>query len=279
MFETGLLRGKRILVTGGGSGLGAAMGRRFLALGAELVICGRKLDRLEATATEMRAQAGGKVTTIACDIREGAAVDDMMNAIWREAPLDILVNNAAATFIAQSERLSFRAADAILAPTLHGAMYCTLAAGKRWIDGEHNGVVLSILSTSTITGRAFTVPSAMAKSAVLTMTKSLAVEWGPKGIRTVAIAPGPFPTAGASGQLRPEGRDDGWTSRNPMGRTGEHSELTDLASFLVSDRAGYINGEMVVIDGGAHLRSSGAEDLLRWTDAQWADQRAARTKS
>ncbi|MDA9525652.1 short-chain dehydrogenase [Bradyrhizobium sp. CCBAU 11434] len=279
MFETGLLRGKRILVTGGGSGLGAAMGRRFLALGAELVICGRKLDRLETTAAEMRKETGGKVTTSACDVRDGAAVDAMMDAIWREAPLDILVNNAAATFIAQSEHLSFRAADAILAPTLHGAMYCTLAAGKRWIEGRHKGVVLSILSTSTITGRAFTVPSAMAKSAVLAMTRSLAVEWGPKGIRTVAIAPGPFPTAGASGQLRPEGRDEGWTTRNPLGRVGEHSELADLASFLVSDRAGYINGEMVVIDGGAHLRSSGAEDLLRWTDAQWAEQRAARSKS
>ena len=279
MFETGLLRNKRILVTGGGSGLGAAMGRRFLSLGAELVICGRKLDRLEATAAEMREETGGKVTTIACDIRDGGAVDGMMDAIWREAPLDILVNNAAATFIAQSEHLSFRAADAILAPTLQGAMYCTLAAGQRWIEGKRGGVVLSILSTSTITGRAFTVPSAMAKSAVLAMTKSLAVEWGPKGIRTVAIAPGAFPTAGASGQLRPEGRDEGWTARNPLGRTGEHSELADLASFLVSDRAGYINGEMVVIDGGAHLRSSGAEDLLRWTDVQWAEQRATRAKS
>jgi NAD(P)-dependent dehydrogenase (short-subunit alcohol dehydrogenase family) len=268
-----------MLVTGGGSGLGAAMGRRFLALGAELVICGRKLDRLDATASAMRAETGGKVTTIACDIRDGAAVDAMMDAIWREAPLDTLVNNAAATFIAQSEHLSFRAADAILAPTLHGAMYCTLAAGRRWIEGGHRGVVLSILSTSTITGRAFTVPSAMAKSAVLAMTKSLAVEWGPKGIRTIAIAPGPFPTAGASGQLRPEGRDVGWTARNPLGRTGEHSELADLASFLVSERAGYINGEMVVIDGGAHLRSSGAEDLLGWSDAQWAGQRAARAKS
>ena len=202
MFETGLLKNKRILVTGGGSGLGAAMGRHFLALGAELVICGRKLDRLEATASEMRAQTGGKVTTIACDIRDGAAVEAMMDAIWREAPLDTLVNNAAATFIAQSEHLSFRAADAILGPTLHGAMYCTLAAGRRWIEGKHGGVVLSILSTSTITGRAFTVPSAMAKSALLAMTKSLAVEWGPKGIRTVAIAPGPFPTAGASGPTR-----------------------------------------------------------------------------
>lgn len=278
MFETNLLNEKRILVTGGGSGIGAAMGRRFLALGAELVICGRKLDRLEATASEMRKESSGKVTTIACDVRDGAAVDNMMDQIWREAPLDILVNNAAATFIAQSEHLSFRAADAILAPTLHGAMYCTLAAGKRWIEGKHGGVVLSILSTSTITGRAFTVPSAMAKSALLAMTKSLAVEWGPKRIRTVAIAPGPFPTVGASGQLRPEGRDEGWTARNPLGRTGEHGELADLASFLVSDRAGYINGEMVVIDGGAHLRSSGAEDLLGWTEAQWAEQRAARSR-
>ena len=226
----------------------------------------------------MRSEFGGKVSVVRCDIRDGAAVDAMMDAVWREAPLDVLVNNAAATFIAQTEHLSFRAADAILAPTLHGAMYCTLAAGKRWIEGAHKGVVLSILSTSTITGRAFTVPSAMAKSAILAMTKSLAVEWGPKGIRTVAIAPGAFPTPGASGQLRPEGRDDGWSSKNPLGRVGEHGELADLASFLISDRAGYINGEMVVQDGGSHLRSSGAEDLLQWTDAQWEKQRTARSK-
>ncbi len=278
MFEKGLLAGKRILVTGGGSGLGAAMGRRFVALGAELIICGRRLELLEAAAAQMRDDLGGKVAAVRCDIRDGAAVEAMMDAIWREAPLDVLVNNAAATFIAQTEQLSFRAADAILAPTLHGAMYCTLAAGKRWIEGKQKGVVLSILSTSTITGRAFTVPSAMAKSAVLAMTKSLAVEWGPKGIRTVAIAPGAFPTPGASGQLRPEGRDESWASKNPLGRTGEHGELADLASFLISDRAGYINGEMVVVDGGAHLRSSGAEDLLQWTDAQWEKQRAARSK-
>lgn len=276
MFESSLLKNKRILVTGGGSGLGAAMGHRFLELGAALVICGRKRDRLEATAAGMREQTGAEVTTIGCDIRDGAAVERMMDEVWREGPLDILVNNAAATFIAQTEHLSFRAADAILAPTLHGAMYCTLAAGRRWIERRHKGVVLSILSTSTITGRAFTVPSAMAKSALLAMTKSLAVEWGPKGVRMVAIAPGPFPTAGASGQLRPEGRDEGWTMRNPLGRTGEHRELADLASFLVSDRAAYINGEMVVIDGGAHLRSSGAEDLLGWTEEQWSEQRAAR---
>ena len=207
MFEKGLLKGKRILVTGGGSGLGAAMGRRFLELGGELVICGRRLELLEATAADMRSKIGGKVSFQRCDIRDGAAVDAMMDVVWRDGPIDVLVNNAAATFIAQTEQLSFRAADAILAPTLHGTMYCTLAAGKRWIDGKHKGVVLSILSTSTITGRAFTVPSAMAKSAILALTKSLAVEWGPKGIRTVAIAPGAFPTPGATGQLRPEGRD------------------------------------------------------------------------
>ncbi len=278
MFEKDLLAGRRILVTGGGSGLGAAIARRFVELGAELIICGRRLELLEATAARLRSDPGGKVAAIRCDIRDGAAVDAMMEAIWREKPIDVLVNNAAATFIAQTEQLSFRAADAILAPTLHGAMYCTLAAGKRWIEGKHRGVVLSILSTSTITGRAFTVPSAMAKSAILAMTKSLAVEWGPKGIRTVAIAPGAFPTPGASGQLRPQGRDENWASRNPLGRVGEHRELADLASFLVSDSAGYINGEMVVQDGGAHLRSSGAEDLLAWSDAQWEQQRAARSK-
>jgi NAD(P)-dependent dehydrogenase (short-subunit alcohol dehydrogenase family) len=279
MFEKGLLKQKRILITGGGSGLGAAMGRRFAELGAELIICGRRLELLEQVAAETRSEFGAKVTPIRCDIRDGAAVDAMMGAIWQEAPIDVLVNNAAATFIAQTEHLSFRAADAILAPTLHGTMYCTLAAGKRWIEGEYKGVVLSILSTSTITGRAFTVPSAMAKTAVLAMTRSLAVEWGPKGIRTVAIAPGAFPTPGATGQLRPQGRDESWAHRNPLGRAGDHGELANLASFLISDAAGYINGEMVVQDGGAHLRSSGAEDLLKWTDTEWEKQRAARAKS
>lgn len=279
MFEKTLLAGKRILVTGGGSGLGAAMAKRFGELGAELVICGRRREVLDATAQRLRDETGATVHVMPCDIRDAAAVDGMMDAIWREAPLDVLINNAAATFIAQSEHLSPRAADAILAPTLHGTMYCTLAAGKRWIESQHRGVVLSILSTSTITGRAFTVPSAMAKSAVLAMTKSLAVEWGPKGIRLVAIAPGSFPTPGASGQLQAKGRTDS-AAKNPLGRVGNHDELADLASYLISDRASYINGEMVVQDGGAHLRSSGAEDLLQWTDAQWAEQReAARTRN
>lgn len=279
MFEKDLLKGKRILITGGGSGLGAAMGRRFAELGAELVICGRRAELLEQTASAIRSEFGAGITTVRCDVRDGSAVEAMMDHVFRDAPLDVLVNNAAATFIAQTEHLSFRAADAILAPTLHGAMYCTLAAGKRWIERNHSGVVLSILSTSTITGRAFTVPSAMAKSAVLAMTKSLAVEWGPKGIRTVAIAPGAFPTPGATGQLHPGERQESWAHRNPLGRHGEHGELANLASYLVSDQAGFINGEMVVQDGGSHLRSSGAEDLLQWTESQWEKHRATRAKN
>jgi len=170
--------------------------------------------------------------------------------------------------------------DAVLGTTLHGPLYCTLAAGQRWIAERRPGVVLSILSTSTITGRAYTVPSAMAKSGVLSMTKSLAVEWGPKGIRLVAIAPGPFPTPGATAQLNPSERASGRSqvSSNPLGRPGDPAELANLASFLVSDHASYMTGEMVVIDGGAHLRTSGAEDLLGWTPEQWEALRTRRAR-
>lgn len=212
-----------------------------------------------------------------CDVRDAAAVDEMVGHAFAEGPLDALVNNAAATFIARTDKLSARAADAVLAPTLHGALYATLACGRRWIDGGRRGTVLSILSTSTLTGRAFTVPSAMAKSALLAMTRSLAVEWGPQGVRLLAIAPGPFPTAGALRQLAPGERADAVARApmNPLGRVGRPDELADLASYLLSPQAAYINGEMVVIDGGAHLRSSGAEDLLHWTPQQWE---AARTR-
>jgi NAD(P)-dependent dehydrogenase (short-subunit alcohol dehydrogenase family) len=269
VLSSDLLQGRRILVTGGGKGLGRSMGQRFLDLGADLIICGRDIGALDATATAFRAaRPGANVTTHGCDIRSGDAVDAMMSEIWSEAPLDILVNSAAATFLAQTHLLSHRAADAILAPTLHGALYCTLAAGKRWIEGKHPGTVLSILSTSAITGRAFTVPSAMAKTALLAMTKSLAVEWGPRGVRFVAIAPGHFPTAGSLGQLS-GGSGTSLASGNPLGRSGEHEELTNLAAFLVSDAAGYINGETITIDGGQHLRSSGIEELLSWTDEDW----------
>ena len=245
MFEKSLLKGKRILITGGGSGLGAVMGRRFLELGAELVICGRRLELLETTAAEMRQESGGKVNSIRCDIRDGAAVDAMMDTVFGEAPLDVLVNNAAATFIAQSEHLSFRAADAILAPPLHGTMYCTLAAGKRWIEGKHAGVVLSILSTSTITGRAFTVPSAMAKTAVLAMTRSLAVEWGPKGIRVNAVAPGPIAT-----DIHPPGRLERITQAVPLSRAGTPDEVAEAVLFLLSAKSAFTTGAVLRVAGG-----------------------------
>jgi NAD(P)-dependent dehydrogenase (short-subunit alcohol dehydrogenase family) len=285
MFEPTLLRDKKILITGGGSGLGAAMAFRFAQLGASLVICGRRPAVLQDTATRITEQTGAAVQVLVCDIRDANAVERLFDEIWRDRALDVLVNNAAATFVAQTEHLSARAADAILAPTLHGGLYCSLAAGSRWLKAgsTKQRTILSILSTSTLTGRAFTVPSAMAKSALLAMTRSLAVEWGDKGVRCVAIAPGPFPTPGADAQLRPDARaaDTPFsvTAMNPMKRVGAHIELSNLAAYLVSEHAAYINGEMVAIDGGAHLRSSGAEDLLRWSDEQWRlfrDQRNRR---
>ncbi len=276
MFRADLLAGKRILVTGGGTGLGAAMARGFAGLGAALVLCGRRAEVLESTADELRRTFGTQVATHACDLREPAQIESMLEAIWRESPLDVLVNNAAANFIAQTERLSPRAVDAVLGPTLHGAIHCTLGVGRRWIDAARGGVVLSILSTSTITGRAYTVPSAIAKSGVLAMTRSLAVEWGAHGIRLVAIAPGPFPTPGAWERLRPAGREADPAARIPLGRAGRHDELANLACYLVSDEAGYITGEMVTIDGGAHLRTSGAEDLIGWGPEEWQALRARR---
>lgn len=271
----GLLAGKTALVTGGGTGLGLAMGRQFVQLGARLIICGRRENVLEEAADGLRQETGGDVSVLTCDVRSADSVEAMVEAAFAGGPVDILVNNAAANFIAQSEHLSARAADAILGATLHGALYCTLAAGKRWIEAERPGVVLSILSTSTITGRAFTTPSAMAKSGVLAMTRSLAVEWGPRNIRLVAIAPGAFPTPGASRQLNPASRQTGGVApRSPLGRNGEHSELAELAAFMVSDAAGFMTGEMIVLDGGAHLRTSGAEDLIGWSQEQWEAHRA-----
>ncbi|MET3515150.1 NAD(P)-dependent dehydrogenase (short-subunit alcohol dehydrogenase family) [Pseudacidovorax sp. 1753] len=287
MLQDGLLRGRRILITGGGTGLGLAMAERIAALGAQLVLSGRRAEVLAAARDGLVARHDAHVQTLTCDVRDAAAVDAMFDAAWQQGPLDVLVNNAAATFIAQTERLSARAADAILGPTLHGALYCTLQAGRRWIDSGRPGVVLSILSTSTRTGRAFTVPSAMAKSALLAMTRSLAVEWGRHGIRSVAIAPGPFPTAGAGQALDPTagrafanaapgvGASAAYPA-NPLGRVGRPPELAELAAFLVSDSAAYINGEMIAIDGGQHLRTSGAEDLLAWGPDDWARARAGR---
>ena len=276
MFTPDLLANQRILVTGGGTGLGASMAARFASLGAALVLCGRREEPLAQTAQKIReATPSADVRTLRCDIRNPGEVDAMFDAAWADGPLTALVNNAAATFIAQTEHLSPRAIDAVLATTLHGTVYCTLAAGKRWIAGGLPGSVLSILSTSVRTGRAFTMPSAVAKSGVLAMTRSLAAEWGPFGIRLVGIEPGPFPTPGAWRQLMPRSRAPSSALRNPLGRVGRHDELADLAAFLLSPGAGYVNGESIAIDGGAHLRTSGAEDLFDWSDADWDAHRAA----
>lgn len=275
MFQTDLLKGKRALITGGGTGLGRSIGRRYLELGASLVICGRRKEVLEATASELSQQTGGKVTAIPCDVRDAAAVEAMMEQIWREQPPDILVNNAAGNFLAQTHKLSPRAIDSVLNIVLHGAAYCTVAAGRRWIEAQHKGVVLSILTLSALNGAPFTVPSAMAKAGVLAMTKSLAVEWGSRGIRLVAVAPGPFPTPGAWQRLMPEQRSQGEPIENsiPLRRVGQHEELANLCSFLVSDQAGYINGDCVVIDGGKMLQSGGGgantSAMLDWSDDQW----------
>jgi NAD(P)-dependent dehydrogenase (short-subunit alcohol dehydrogenase family) len=277
MFEAGLLKGKKILVTGGGTGLGAAMAERFAGLGASLVLCGRRENVLRETAARIREATGAQVDAIPCDIRVGEQVDGLIERIWADGPLDVLINNAGATFVAQTDHLSFRAMDAVLAPSLHGALYCTMAVGRRWIADKRPGTVLSILSTSTMTGRAFTVPTAVAKSGLLAMTRSLAVEWASRRIRVVAIAPGSFPTAGflekvaADREIAAPGDSD-----NTLERVGRPDELANLASYLISPQADYITGEMVVIDGGRHLRNSGAEDLLARNDEQWAELRAGR---
>ena len=284
MFRTDLLAGKRILITGGGTGLGAVMAERFAGLGAHLVLCGRRLDVLQASAARLEVLGAAAVELHRCDIRDAAQVDAMLDGVWARAPLHALVNNAAATFIAQTERLSPRAMDAVLATSLHGALYCTVGVGRRWIDAAAStgqaqaGVVLCILSTSVRTGRAFTVPSAIAKAGLQAMTRSLAVEWGAHGIRLVAIAPGRFPTPGATQQLMPDARAVASPAgaRVPLGRLGQPAELANLAVFLLADEAGYISGETVAIDGAAHLRSSGADDLLDWTAADWLAHRTRR---
>lgn len=263
MFLPDLLAGKRVLVTGGGTGLGASMGRRFLELGAELAICGRRPEVLERTAEELTAATGGRVIARACDVRDADAVEAMVEALFAERPLAALVNNAAGNFVCRSEQLSPRAVDAVVGIVLKGSANCTLACGRRWLAGGLPGVVLSIVTTYAWTGSAYVLPSAMAKAGVLAMTRSLAVEWGGRGIRLNAIAPGPFPTEGAWRQLVPDpDLARRFETRNPLGRPGRHQELVDLAAFLLADGSGYVNGEAVTIDGGEWLKGAGQFSFL-----------------
>jgi NAD(P)-dependent dehydrogenase (short-subunit alcohol dehydrogenase family) len=273
MFKTDLLKGKRILVTGGGTGLGKSIAKRYLELGAELVICGRRTDVLEATAKELGTATGGLIETVPCDVRDSGQVESMMERIWQRAPLDVLVNNAAANFIARTEKLSARAIDAVLNIVLHGSFYCTVACGRRWIDANRGGTILSVATTPSFTGLAFTAPSAAAKAGIVAMTRSLAVEWGPKGIRLNAIAPGLFPTEGAWERLYPAGSQVEPQEQNvPLRRLGKHLELANLFAYLASEEAGYITGDLIVIDGGRWMQGVGGPSqraMQDWTEEQW----------
>ena len=275
MFREDLLSGRRILITGGGTGLGKSMGRRFLELGAELVICGRREDVLAEAAREHIAETGGVVSWQRCDIRDPEAVAAMIDTAWQAAPLDALVNNAAGNILARSESLSDRAIDSVLGIVLHGSAYCTLACGRRWIAEGRPGNVLSIVTTYAAFGSGYVMPSAMAKAGVRAMTQSLAVEWGRHGIRLNAIAPGPFPTEGAWSRLIPnEAMAREFETRNALGRVGEHIELTNLAAYLLAAESGYVTGEVVTMDGGEWLVGAGQFNFAaRLTAEEWAAMR------
>ena len=260
MIKEDLLKGKRILVTGGGSGLGKEMSRYFLKYGAEVLICGRRVGVLEDTAKELMDEHGGSVKCYGLDIRGGQDVDNTINEIFEEGPIHGLVNNAAGNFISRTQDLSSRGFDAIASIVFHGTFYVTHSVGRRWLELGMGGNIISILATWVWTGSAFTVPSAMSKSGIHAMTQSLATEWGKTGIRINAIAPGPFPTEGAWARLSP-GQDpdaagsdsSGSYSQNPMGRVGEMEELGNLATFLMSDGCNYLNGQTIAIDGAEYL--------------------------
>ncbi len=270
MFRENLLHEKRILITGGGTGLGKAMAQRFLELGATVHICGRREDVLEQTASELGVY--GPVHAIPCDVRNLDAVEAMIESIWSEAPLDILVNNAAGNFIARTEELSARAFESVIGIVLMGTLHATMACGRRWLAAKQRATVLSISATYAPVGSAYVVPSAVSKAGVEALTRSLAVEWGNRGIRMNAIAPGPIPTHGAFSrvlplpQLEPLALD-----RNPMHRFGTAEELANLAAFLVSDGSGYINGEVIRMDGGEFLQGAGEFSNLgrTLTDEEW----------
>jgi NAD(P)-dependent dehydrogenase (short-subunit alcohol dehydrogenase family) len=258
VFTPDLLEGRTILVTGGGSGLGLAMAKRFAALGANVAIAGRSAERLEAAAGEIDA-SGERVLTHAADVRDFEQVEALVEAVVeRFGGIDVLINNAAGNFLAPTEDLSPGGFNAVVQTVLYGSFYATLAAGRRMIEQGRGGSVLSIATTYAWTGSAFVVPSAAAKAGVLAMTRSLAVEWAEYGIRCNAIAPGPFPTEGAWSALMPTPEVEAQAkARIPVGRFGDPEELANLAAFLISDAAPFINGECVVIDGGEWIASGG----------------------
>lgn len=276
MFLPDVLRGQRILVTGGGTGLGREMATRFLELGAEIVICGRRGAVLEETANALMARHGGTVATRALDIRDAEAVDSMVDELWKSGrPLTGLVNNAAGNFISRTEDLSPRGFDAVSDIVLRGTFYVTNAVGKRWIANKEKGTVLSIVAPFVRTGSPFVIPSVMAKSGVEAMTKSLAIEWGRYGIRLNAIAPGIFPTEGATARLRPGDNPHEYErSINPMGRLGRMPELTNLAVFLMAPGCEWLSGETIAVDGAHHL-ANGAyyTQYLAWGDKEWREAR------
>ena len=275
MFQQGLFKGKKVLVTGGGTGLGRGMAERLLSLGAEIAICGRRKGVCEAAAADMTKTHGGTVRAYGVDIRDAAAVDAMVEEIFRDGPLTSLVNNAAGNFIARTEDLSPRGFDAIANIVMHGTFYVTHAVGKRWIKAGVPGGVVSIVVTWTRNGGPFVVPSAMSKAAVEAMTKSLAVEWGRHRIRLNAIAPGEIPTEGMSKRLM-LGEGLGTTSVNPFGRVGRIEELQNLAAFLLSDGCEWLTGETIAMDGAQALATGGNfYELRNWGDAEWKMAREA----
>jgi NAD(P)-dependent dehydrogenase (short-subunit alcohol dehydrogenase family) len=256
MFHRDLLQSKRVLITGGGTGLGKGMAARFLELGATVYICGRREEVLNATTAELSAK--GTIHALPCDVRSLEAVEQMIDTIWTAGPLDILVNNAAGNFIARTEELSPRGWESVINIVLMGTLHCTMACGRRWLAAKRPGTVLSISATYAPVGSAYVVPSAVSKAGVEALMRSLAVEWGNRGIRMNAIAPGPIPTQGAFSRVLP--RPDLETvalDRNPLHRFGTVEELANLAAFLVSDGSGYINGEVIRMDGGELLQGAG----------------------